>query len=267
MAKRHVEIPIIASLNACSLEGWVELARKTEKAGADALELNIYNMSLSMNTPSAKIEDGYVNVVSRVVSALKIPVSVKMSPFFTNLALMTSKLENAGAAGLVFFNRFYQPDLDLLAMGPGYSLRLSTATENRLPLRWISLLYRQVRVDLAAGTGVRTGSDVLKMILSGASAVQLCSVLLQRGIPWLEVIDRDLRRWMETCKVTSLQEARGILSRHCNDDPGEVERDEYRRALQGYSRIDVPDWRDEVPLKVDYSEKAHSPLQPLTAKA
>jgi dihydroorotate dehydrogenase (fumarate) len=210
-----------------------------------------------MDLPSSKIEETYVNVVSRVAAAVKIPVSVKMPPFFTNLALMTRELEDAGARGLVFFNRFYQPDLDLLSMGPGYSLRLSTATENRLSLRWISLLYRQVRLDLAAGTGIRTGADVLKMILSGASAVQLCSVLLQRGIPWLEVIERDLRRWMDTCQVTSLKEARGILSLNSSEDPGEVEREEYRRALQGYSRIDVPDWRDEVSLHIPYSETSH----------
>lgn len=258
IAKRHLKIPVIASLNGKTKEGWTHLAQTLEKAGADALELNIYNLSLSVDTPSAEIEKAYVDIVQTVVEAVKIPVSVKIPPFFTNLALIVRQLEEAGAAGLVLFNRFFQPDIDLLSMGPGYSLRMSSAAENRLPLRWISLLYRQVRIDFAAGTGIRTGSDVLKMILAGASATQLCSVLLQRGIPWLEVIDRDLRQWMETCQISSLQEARGILARHSKEEPGEIEREEYRRALQGYSLIDVPNWLDEVPLHVP-TTKRHLP--------
>jgi len=248
IAKRHLKIPIIASLNADTLKGWVELARELEKAGSDALELNIYSLSVSPKMPSAEIEQAYVDIVESVTRAVKIPVAVKMPPFFTNIALMASRLEQAGARGLVLFNRFYQPDVDLLSMGPGYSLRLSTAAENRLPLRWLSMLYRQLRVDMVAGTGIRTGSDVLKMILSGANAAQMCTVLLQRGIPWLEVIEQDLRQWMETCQLTSLKEARGQLARGIKEQPGEIEREEYRRALQGYSLIDVPDWRDEKTL-------------------
>ena len=260
LAKRHLKIPIIASLNAATTDGWVQLASVIERAGADALELNIYNLSLSMATNSEKIETNYVDIVRRVTSVLKIPVSVKMPPYFTNLPRMARQLEDAGAAGLVFFNRFYQPDLDLLSMGPGYSLRLSTSAENRLSLRWISLLYRQLRLDLAAGTGIRTGSDVLKMILSGAAVTQLCSVLLQRGVPWLDVIERDLRHWMEACQITSLTEARGQLARHCSEDPGDVEREEYRQALQGYSRIDVPDWRDEKPIHPTYDNSHNAQL-------
>ncbi len=215
-------------------------------------------MSLSADTPSAGVEQAYVDIVQSVTAAIKIPVAVKLPPFFTNLALMTSRLENAGAKGLVLFNRFYQPDLDLLSMGPGYSLRLSTAAENRLSLRWISLLYRQARLDFAAATGIRTGGDVLKMVLSGAGATQLCSVLLQRGIPWLEIIEQDLRQWMTACQVTSLKEARGMLARHSNEEPGQIEREEYRRALQGYSLIDVPDWRDEIPMHIPQSKSSRA---------
>jgi len=268
IAKRHLQIPVIASLNAGTAGGWIRLARTLEKAGADALELNIYSLSLSADTPSADIEKAYVNIVRAVTAAIEIPVAVKIPPFFTNLALMTRQLEEAGAKGLVLFNRFYQPDLDLLSMGPGYSLRLSTASENRLPLRWISLLYQQVRLDLVASTGIRTGGDVLKMILSGASTVQICSVLLQRGIPWLEVIEQDLRQWMDTCHVTSLKEARGLLARSLKEEPGQVEREEHRCALQGYSRIDVPSWRDEIPLRVSFLETpqvsaSNSHVQPI----
>jgi dihydroorotate dehydrogenase (fumarate) len=248
-AKERVKIPIIASLSANTMEGWVNLASSMAHAGADALELNIYHLSLSPDVPSTRVEDYYVEVVREVTTAVKIPVAVKLPPFFTNLAYVAKAIEEAGADGLVLFNRFYQPDIDLLSMGPGYSLRLSNGAENRLPLRWISLLYRQAYLSLAASTGIRTGPDVLKMILCGASATQLCSILLQRGIPWLRVIEQDLRQWMNIANVTSLKEARGILSHRVVDDPQEVEREEYRKALQGYSRIDVPStWRDETAL-------------------
>jgi len=247
-AKEKINIPVIASLSATTLEGWVALAREIAHAGADALELNIYHLSLASNVASCQVEEAYVDVVAAVARAVKIPVAVKLPPFFTNLAFMARELKQAGAAGLVLFNRFYQPDIDLLSMGPGYTLRLSTSTENRLPLRWISLLYQQEIGYLAASTGIRTGADVLKMILSGASATQVCSVLLQRGIPWLEQIHGELHQWMEMCQITSLREARGTLSHRCMENPAQIEREEYRKALQGYAQIDVPSWHDEVPL-------------------
>jgi dihydroorotate dehydrogenase (fumarate) len=247
-AKERVKIPIIASLSANTMDGWTNLATAMAQAGADAIELNIYHLSLSADVPSARVEDHYAEVVRAVTTAVKIPVAVKLPPFFTNLAYVAKALEEAGADGLVLFNRFYQPDIDLLSMGPGYTLRLSNGAENRLPLRWISLLYRQAYLSLAASTGIRTGPDVLKMILCGASATQVCSILLQRGVPWLRVIEQDLRQWMGIANVTSLKEARGTLSHRVVDDPQEVEREEYRKALQGYSRIDVPSWRDETPL-------------------
>jgi dihydroorotate dehydrogenase (fumarate) len=247
-AKERVKIPIIASLSATTLEGWINTAASMAHAGADALEMNIYHLSLSPDVPSARVEDYYVDVVRAVTTAVKIPVAVKLPPFFTNLAYMAKALEEVGADGLVLFNRFYQPDVDLLSMGPGYTLRLSSGAENRLPLRWISLLYRQAYLSLAASTGIRTGPDVLKMILCGASATQVCSILLQRGVPWLRVIEQDLRQWMNIANLNSLKEARGILSHRVAEDPQEIEREEYRKALQGYSRIDVPSWRDEAPI-------------------
>jgi len=250
-AKERIKIPVIASLNATTPEGWANLAAGIAHAGADALELNIYHLSLSQDVPSAAVEQVYLDVVKKVARAVKIPVAVKLPPFFTNLAFMGKQLKKAGASGLVLFNRFYQPDLDLLSMGPGYTLRLSTSAENRLPLRWISLLYQQEIGYLAASTGIRTGADVLKMVLSGASATQLCSILLQRGIPWLKEIEGELHQWMATCNITSLREARGALSHRCLENPGQIEREEYRKALQGYARIDVPSWRDEVPIPAE----------------
>jgi len=250
-AKSALRIPVIASLSATTTDGWSTLATQIEKAGADALELNIYHLSLSPDVPSAQVEQGYIDVVKTVTELVKIPVAVKLPPFFTNLSYLGKRLNQAGAKGLVLFNRFYQPDVDLLAMGPGYTLRLSNSAENRLPLRWVSLLYQQEIGYLAASTGIRTGADVLKMILSGASATQVCSILLQRGIPWLKQIEIELHRWMDTCRITSLREARGMLSYRCMENPGQIEREEYRKALQGYARIDVPSWHDEVPVQTE----------------
>lgn len=249
-AKFALKIPVIASLSASTMEGWKSLAQRIADAGADAIELNIYHLSLSAEVSSEEVEQGYLDVVQAVTETVKLPVAVKLPPFFTNLTSMGKRLNEAGAEGLVLFNRFYQPDVDLLTMGPGNTLRLSTSAENRLPLRWISLLYQQEIGYLAASTGIRTGADVLKMILCGASATQVCSILLQKGIPWLKEIENDLHRWMDTCRITSLREARGTLSHRWTKNPGQIEREEYRKALQGYARIDVPSWHDEIPLHV-----------------
>jgi dihydroorotate dehydrogenase (fumarate) len=255
VAKRNLRIPIIASLNASTPAGWARLAHLLEQAGADALELNAYQMSLEPDVPSSQIEDAYVHIVRSVVERVKIPISIKIPPYFTNLAAIAHRLAGAGAKGLVFFSRVYQPDLDLIEMGPRHSLKLSTSAENRLPLQWISLLSNYLRIDLAASTGVQTGYDVLKLILSGATITQLCSVLMQQGIPWMEAIEQELREAMDTCQISSLHSARGILARHPNQLPGEVERDVYRLALQGYARIDVPEWRDEAAIHLSPQHK------------
>jgi dihydroorotate dehydrogenase (fumarate) len=250
-AKTAIHIPVIASLNADSPEGWTLLARQMEEAGADAIELNVYHPGLSPALSSAQIEQTYIDVVKVAASAVSLPFAVKLPPFFTNLTRLTRDLNAAGASGLVLFNRFYQPDLDLLSMGPGYTLRLSTSSENRLPLRWIALLYQCEMGYLSASTGIRTGGDVLKMILSGASTTHVCSILLQRGIPWIQKMEVELRQWMDTCQILSLREARGSLSHRWMENPAQMEREEYRRALQGYTRIDVPSWHDEVPLHAE----------------
>ena len=266
-AREALTIPVIASLNATTLEGWINYACKIEQAGAAALELNIYNLSLDPAVPSSHVEASYVEVVKAVRQATVLPLAVKLPPFFTNLARMIAKLDEAGADGVVLFNRVYQPDIDLDTMGPRFSLRLSMAAENRLPMRWLALLYRQVHVDLAANTGIRTGADVLKMILCGASATQICSVLLQRGIPWLMEIRQELEQRMEQCHITSLRDARGSLSRQDTEAPAVIEREEYRKALQGYSLIDVPSWREEVPLPSDPRMSAAADLARVTKTA
>ncbi|HEY0257510.1 MAG TPA: dihydroorotate dehydrogenase-like protein [Candidatus Methylacidiphilales bacterium] len=250
-AKDRLKIPVIASASATSPKGWLDLSQQIANAGADALELNIYHLSLSPTVSSATIEQSYIDIVKLVAGAVKIPIAVKLPPFFTNLTYLAKELKKAGATGLILFNRFYQPDLDLLSMAPGYTLRLSTSTENRLPMRWISLLYQNEVGYLAASTGIRTGADVLKMILSGASATQVCSILLQRGIPWLRQIEGELHQWMDTCGITSLRDARGELSHRSTESLGQIEHEEYRKALQGYAQIDVPSWYDEVPLPAE----------------
>jgi dihydroorotate dehydrogenase (fumarate) len=246
LAKRRLKIPVIASLNAVSTQGWASLATSIEMAGASALELNIYQMTISVTASSSQIEAHYLEAARAVTSAIKIPVAVKMHPYFTNVAFMARELEEAGVKGLVLFNRFYQPDLDLKTMGPGHSLRLSTAAESRLSRRWISLLYRPIQADLIASTGIRSGDDVLKMILSGAAATQICSVILQRGIPCLGVLEDELRQAMRKCRITSLKGVRGELAHRCTEVASSIEREEYQMALQGYSQFDAPSWHDEI---------------------
>jgi len=254
-AKRNLRIPVIASINAATSSGWDRLARLVEQAGADAVELNAYRITLDPEIPSEQIEKSYVDIVRSVAAAVKIPVAIKLPPFFTNIARITAQSATAGARGIVLFNRIYQPDLGLIEMGPRRSLRLSTPAENRLPLQWISLLSNYVKADLAASTGIHSGHEVLKMILVGASTTQLCSILMKRGIPWLQALEQELREAMDICNITSLKSARGILARHPNELPGEVEREQYDLALQGYSHLEPPDWREEIPVHVD----PHSP--------
>ncbi len=245
-AKKVVKMPIIASLNATTSEGWKGMAQRMEQAGADAIELNIYHMSLNRNTPSADIERAYIDIAGLVSSGVTIPVAVKLPPFFTNLAYMAKEIHDSGARGVVLFNRFYQADLDLTNMGPQYSLRLSTPEDHRLPLRWISLLYQQEVGYLCASTGIHTGGDVLKMLLCGASATQVCSVLLKRGIPWIKELESELKTWMEKCKISSLRQERGSKSHRWTSNVSQIEREEYRKALQGYTKLEVPTWHDDV---------------------
>jgi dihydroorotate dehydrogenase (fumarate) len=243
-AKNSLKIPVVASLNASSPHGWARLAQTIEQAGAAALELNIYQMNMSIRASAAQIESHYLEAVRTVTAAVKIPVSVKMPPYFTNVAFIAKEMEEAGVKGLVLFNRFYQADLDLNSMGSGHNLRLSTVAENRLPRRWISLLYLPIQVDLIANTGIRSGDDVLKMILSGAAAVQVCSVILQRGIAWLSTLEEELQQAMVAGGLTSVQYARGRLAHRYTELPGSIEREEYQTALQGYSQFDAPSWTD-----------------------
>jgi dihydroorotate dehydrogenase (fumarate) len=233
-AKEAVAIPIIASLNGVSIGGWTDYASLIQEAGADALELNIYYIPADPTLTGAEVEQTYLNILTTVKSLVTIPVAVKLSPFFSNLANMARRLDESGADSLVLFNRFYQPDIDLDNLTVRPNVILSTPQALRLPLRWIAILYGRVRADLAATSGVHTAQDVIKMLMAGASVTMLCSVLLRHGVGHIRSIEQGLRQWMEEHEYESVAQMRGSMSQiHC-ENPGEFERAQYVRALHSF---------------------------------
>ena len=233
-AKDAVKIPIIASLNGSSVGGWTDYAKQMQRAGADALELNIYSIPTEMDLPGFEVEQTYLDIVKSVKSELTIPVAVKLSPFFSNFANMAGRLDEAGANGLVLFNRFYQPDIDLDSLEVRPNVLLSTPMAMRVPLRWIAILFGRVRANLAATSGIHRASDALKMLLAGADVTMLCSVLLRQGIGQIKNIERDLVTWMEDHQYESVQQLRGSLSQLNCPDPSAFERAHYTRAISRY---------------------------------
>jgi dihydroorotate dehydrogenase (fumarate) len=230
-AKAAVDIPIIASLNGQSRGGWIDFARLIQQAGADALELNIYNVVTDLNQTGEEIENNCLNIVAAVKATVTIPVAVKLSPFFSSFANMAKRLDNQGVQGLVLFNRFYQPDIELETMEFISNVLLSTPMAMRLPLRWLGILYGRVGCSLAATSGIHHGSDALKMLMAGADATMLCSVLLRRGIPHLAVVEREMREWMEEHEYESVEQLRGSMSQDNCPDPSAFERAHYMRAI------------------------------------
>jgi len=230
-AKAAVQIPIIASLNGSSAGGWTDYAKLIEEAGADALELNIYNIPTDMELSSAQIEQTYLDILAAVKKELKIPVAVKVSPFFTNFANMAKRLDKAGANGLVLFNRFYQPDIELETLEVRPNILLSTPMAMRVPLRWIALLYGRVLGSLAGTSGVHRGSDVLKLLMAGADVAMLCSTLIRHGIKQIGVIERDMVAWMEEHEYSSVEQLKGSLSQQNCPEPSAFERAQYMRAI------------------------------------
>ena len=230
-AKQALGIPIIASLNGSTFGGWTTLARGMEKAGADALELNIYSIPTNPDVTAEEIETSYLTIVASVKAQVKIPVAVKLSPFFTNFARFARRLDQQGADGLVLFNRFYQPDIDLDALGVTPNINLSAPGEMRLPLRWIAMLHGRIRANLAATSGIHRGSDALKMLMAGADVTMLCSVLLRHGIEHLTVIEREMREWMEAHEYDSVEQLKGSMGQKNCPDPSAFERAQYMRAI------------------------------------
>jgi dihydroorotate dehydrogenase (fumarate) len=233
-AKQAVRIPIIASLNASSPGGWTSYAKLIQQAGADALELNIYHIPTNPDVTGAQVEQSYLDILKAVKSEVSIPVAVKVSPFFSNFANMAARLDAAGADGLVLFNRFYQPDIDLEALEPRPNILLSTPMAMRLPLRWIAILAGKLELSLAATSGIHRASDALKVLLAGADSVMLCSTLIRHGVQQFTVIEREMTAWMQEHEYESVQQLKGSLSqKHCAD-PAAFERAQYMRAISSY---------------------------------
>ncbi len=233
-AKEAVDIPIIASLNGKSIGGWTEYAKKMEQAGADALELNIYLLPTDAKKSGSEIEKTYVDIVKAVKSTVKIPFAVKMHPFFSSTSNMAAELSNAGASGLVMFNRFYQPDIDLETLDVVPNVILSTPMAMRLPLRWIAMMYGKVNADLAATSGIYTAEDVLKMVMAGAKVTQMLSSLLKFGIGHIADVTTNLKSWMEEKEYESIEQMRGSMSYMNVDDPAKFERANYMKVLHSY---------------------------------
>jgi dihydroorotate dehydrogenase (fumarate) len=233
-ASNALHIPVIASLNGVSTGGWVQYAREIEQAGADALELNVYFLPTNPNITGAEVEQLYLDVLRDVKGTVTIPVAMKLSPFFSATANMAYRLVEAGADGLVLFNRFYQPDLDLENLEVVPNLVLSRSEELRLPLRWIALLYGRVQTDLALTTGVHTAEDALKGLAAGANVVMLTSELLQSGIGRLGEILGDMARWLIEHEYQSLDQLRGSLSQVNCGAPAAFERANYIRVVTSY---------------------------------
>lgn len=234
-AKEALTIPIIASLNGVSTGGWVKYAKNIEEAGADALELNVYYLPTDPNLSGAEVEQIYLDVLKDVKAAVKIPVAMKLSPYFSAMANMAHRLTDAGASGLVLFNRFYQPDLDIENLEVVPHLLLSTSAEQRLPMRWIAILYGRVQADLALTTGMHTSEDVLKGLMAGASVTMMASELLRNGVGRLKEILLDLERWMVEYEYESLSELKGSLSQINCAEPAAFERANYMRVLSSYA--------------------------------
>src|SRR5208283_2410116 len=226
-AKKSVRIPIIASLNGSSPGGWTEYARLVQQAGADALELNIYYIPTNLNLPAGEIEQTYLDILKAVKARVTIPVAVKVSPFFTNFANMAKRMNDAGANGLVLFNRFYQPDIDLETLEVKPNILLSTPMAMRVPLRWIAILYGQLTASLAATSGIHRASDVLKMLMAGADVTMLCSTLIRHGVGHIQVIEKDLVAWMEEHEYESVTQLKGSLSQKNCPAPSAFERAQY----------------------------------------
>jgi len=239
-AKSAVGIPIIASLNGSSIGGWIEYAKKIQDAGADALELNIYYIPTRVDQTSEEVEKLYCDLVSTVKSSLKIPVAVKIGAYFSSLAHMAKRLDDAGADALVLFNRFYQPDFDIDNLEVVPNLMLSTSHELLLRLNWVAILFGHIKGDLCVTGGVHTAADVLKAMMAGARVVAITSALLRNGIGHLATVRSDMLAWMEEHEYQSIRQMQGSMSQKSVADPSAFQRANYVRVLSSYSMKGVP---------------------------
>jgi dihydroorotate dehydrogenase (fumarate) len=233
-AREAVDIPVIASLNGITDAGWIEYARLVEEAGANAIELNVFFIPADVAESGRDVEQRYIDILRAVKHAADIPVAMKLSPYFSALGNFVCELDRAGADGFVLFNRFYEPDIDLIRLQLQRDLELSTPTEIRLPLLWIAALSGRLRASLAATTGVDTAAQVIKYLLAGADAVMTTSALLRHGIDHIKTLLEGLMQWMDALEVDAIDDIRGMMSQRRVSDPTAFERANYIQILQGW---------------------------------
>jgi dihydroorotate dehydrogenase (fumarate) len=229
-----VNIPVIGSLNGVSTGGWVTYAKKIQDAGADAIELNLYDLVTDVQMTSTELEERHIQLVWDIRKEIKIPLAVKLSPFYTALPNFAHRLVEAGADGVVLFNRFYQPDFDLEELEVVPNLHLSHSDELRLPLRWIAILYGRVKADFALTSGVHTVEDVIKSVMAGASVVMIASELLKNGISRIPQLLDELGVWLGEHEYESIRQMKGSMSQQAVADPAQFERANYMKVLSSY---------------------------------
>jgi dihydroorotate dehydrogenase (fumarate) len=227
-------MPLFASLNAVNKETWVEYAKELEETGINGLELNFYSPPLDKTITSGQIEANEVEILQSVLSVVKIPVSVKLHPFYTSLFHHANSLSDAGAKGLILFNRLFEPDIDVAKQAKKATLHLSNSDDNLLPMRWTALLRGNISADIISSTGIMSGKDVAKMILAGAQAVQVTSAVYGNGISHIRKMTADLQAWMQDHGYKNLNDFRGKLAEQRAEDPWHFERGQYIKALLGF---------------------------------
>jgi dihydroorotate dehydrogenase (fumarate) len=227
---------VIASLNGSSAGGWIDHAQSMEAAGADAIELNIYHVATDPDENGRDVEARYLDVLRAVRDKIKIPLALKLGPYFSSFASMARAFDDAGANALVLFNRFYQPDIDLENLEVFPNLQLSGPQDLRLPLRWIAILHGRLRASLAATSGVDSARDIVKLLLAGADVTMVCSTLLRNGPRHHGVLLAGLRRWLEENEYESVAQLKGSMSQRSCSDPAAFERANYMRALNSFQR-------------------------------
>jgi len=233
--KKSVRIPVIASLNGSSMGGWTRYAKMMEEAGADAIELNTYYVATDATVPGSQVEAMYIDLVKQVKASVRIPLAIKVTHFFSSIPSMMRQLDDAGANGLVLFNRFYQPDIDLEQLEVVPQLVLSRSYELLLRLNWVAIVYGSIRADLAITGGVHTAEDLLKSMMVGARVAMMTSALLENGIDHIRGVLTDVTRWMQDHEYDSIRQMQGSMSRRAVPNPSAFERANYMRVLSSYA--------------------------------
>jgi dihydroorotate dehydrogenase (fumarate) len=231
-AKQKTDLPIIGSLNGITNEGWIDYSGQMEEAGADAIEVNIFFIPADISTSGVAVEQRYIDIIKAISQKVRIPIAVKLNPYFSAIGHMSKQMYQAGANGLVLFNRFYQPDFDINQLKVLSNLKFSDASEIRLPLLWLAILYGRVPVSLAATTGVQSEREVIKYLLAGADVAMTASVLYKFGIDYIEIMNRGLRNWMHQMGFDSVESFKGVMSQQNISDPTAYERANYIKILE-----------------------------------